>query len=198
MKKAVMRAAILLCFLLLAPAALGAGSIDLALSDGEGRIGDTVDLALTAANNPGIISLQLTVKYDDTKLRLLSVTDGGILGREIHHQESMTSPYVLSWENYVAEENFTADGTLCTLRFQVIGGEAGEEIPVKLSAGEYGAMNFRLVDVGRTLTDGRVTVLEGKAAAVPAWPFLAGAGALCVWAVIAFRRNGKREKENKR
>ncbi len=196
-------AATILTLCLLAAAALSvvaAGGITLSLSRGEGRVGETVDLVLTARDNPGIIGLQLKVKYDNEKLKLISVTDGGILGKEIHHQEKMESPYVLSWENYVSETNFAEDGTLCTLRFQILSGETGEEIPVILSADEFGVMNYKLSDLPRTLEDGAVTV-TGEAAFPLPWVILGGCalvwGLCLVLAIVKKNGRGAGTKKNK-
>ena len=159
-------------------------------------------LTLSCASNPGIVGLQLTVTYDNSKLRLLSVTDGGILGDEIHHQEEKKSPYLLSWENYIAEENFKENGTLCTLTFRILSGETGEEIPVTLDAGEYGVMNYNLVDMARTLEDSAVTV-TGQAP--PLWwetPYLpagiiGAAFVACVVGIVIRKKAPAKQREEK-
>lgn len=182
-------AALLLALLLLLPlpcAVRAGGSLALVLSETEGRVGDTVKVTLSAKNNPGIVSLQVKVKYDEEKLELLSVKDGGLLGKEIRHQEARTSPYTLSWENYVATENFTENGVLCTLSFRILAGETGEKIPVTMEVGDYGVMNFDLQDLARTLEYGSVTVTEPAAtpAAPTSWLWV-GVGALIPVAVLA-------------
>ena len=163
-------AAVLLTLCLLLPAALSAragGNLVLTLSREEARVGDWVNVTLSIENNPGIISLQGKVVYDPEKLELVAVKDGGILGSEIRHQEALTSPYVLSWENYTAPENFTADGVVCTLTFRVLSGEPGESLPVTLDVGDYGVMNFDLQDLARKVEYGSVTVVEGKGFSLP-------------------------------
>lgn len=176
----------------------GEGGISLSLDRVEGKVGEEVSLTLTAQDNPGIVSIQLQLDYDETKLRLVSVSDGGILGDEIHHQENLVRPYTLSWENYTAEQNFTEDGVLCTLRFRIVDGEEGEEIPVTLSAGEYGVMNYNLADLPCTLTNGSVTVTGSVSGGF--WlPWLA-AGicvAAAIGAALVFQNRSKKKSPAK-
>ena len=191
-----------LCLLLpLMLAARAGGGITLTLARVEGKVGDVVEIPLTASDNPGIVSLQVKIKFDEEKLQLISVKDGGILGKEIHHQEEKASPYVLSWENYVAKENFTENGVLCTLSFRVLSGEAGEELPVTMTVDDYGVMNFDLQDLPRSLNYGGVTVTESAAEAAPspwAWVlagFCIAIPVTAVLAVVLYDMWKKREKK---
>lgn len=197
--------AILTALFLLLPLTLiarASGGIALVLSRTEGKVGETVELTLSAKNNPGIVSLQAKLKFDDTKLQLLSVKDGGILGEEIKHQKELTSPYTLSWENYVAKENFTEDGVLCTLTFRVLSGDLGEEIPVTIEVGDYGVMNYDLQDLARTLEYGAVTVTGTAPEAVGPVPWIAiglcallPVGACAAVAIYDLRKKpGKKKK----
>ncbi|MBP5288855.1 MAG: hypothetical protein J6Z79_03170 [Clostridia bacterium] len=188
-------------FLLLSPLSAYADSgVTLTLASVEGRVGDTVEIPLTLADNPGIVSAQIKLKFDETRLQLLSVKDGGILGREIKHQETLTSPYTLSWENYVAKENFTENGVLCTLSFRVLAGEPGQTVPVTMSVEDYGVMNLALQDLPRKLTDGGVTVIEGASASPASW-IVTGVVALipvaAVAAVLIIDYGKKNKKEKK-
>ena len=162
-------AAFLLALFLLLPLTLASragGDLTLTLSKEQAAVGETVRVTFSIRNNPGIISVQAKLKFDESKLQLLSVEDGGILGEEINHQEKLTSPYTLSWENYVSEKAFTEDGVLCTLTFRVLSGEAGEEIPVTVTVDTYGVMDLDLRDLARKLESGSVTVIEPGAPAV--------------------------------
>lgn len=157
MKK--LAASLLALCLLFSPLSVYAdGGVTLTLASVEGRVGDTVEIPLTLADNPGIVSAQIKLKFDETQLQLLSVTDGGILGKEVRHQKTLTSPYVLSWENYVSKESFTENGVLCTLSFRVLSGEEGQTLPVTMTVEDYGVMDMDLRDLPRKLTNGGVTV----------------------------------------
>ncbi len=183
-------ASLLLALCLICPLALLAradGGVSLTLAFAEGRVGEEVEIPLTLADNPGIISLQAKVKYDEEKLELLSVKDGGILGKEIKHQPEKTSPYTLSWENYLSKENFTANGVLCTLVFRIQAGEAGEEIPVTLTVEDYGVMNTDLKDLPRRLTSGGVIVSDASPASFfrVAMPWFIAGGCLILAGILA-------------
>ena len=188
-------------FLLLSPLSAYADSgVTLTLASVEGCVGDTVEIPLTLADNPGIVSAQIKLKFDETRLQLLSVKDGGILGREIKHQETLTSPYTLSWENYVAKENFTENGVLCTLSFRVLAGEPGQTVPVTMSVEDYGVMNLALQDLPRKLTDGGVTVIEGASASPASWIVtgvvsLIPVAAVAAVLIIDYGKKNKKEKK---
>lgn len=196
MKRIFSLAAALALVCSLSLAARANSDLTLALSRGEGRVGEEVSLTLDLQDNPGIVSVQVQVSYDTEKLRLISVTDGGILGDEIHHQESLVSPYTLSWENYTAKLNFVENGTLCTLTFRILDGAEGEEIPVVLYAGDYGVMNYNLADLPRTLVDGGVTVTGGSPLSL--WlPWVAAVVCMSVPVVFLVTRKKTPEKETK-
>lgn len=90
----------------------------IALSDAWGKAGDTVDVTITMSNNPGFASANLYVVYDEAVLTLKSVKDGGLLSG-VTHSDSYTSPYGLCWLNDLSTENFTVNGTLATLSFEI-------------------------------------------------------------------------------
>lgn len=87
-------------------------------SDVEGSAGDTVDVTISLKDNPGIISMTLTVIYDSTKLTLTSVNDSGLLTGSTHKPELKT-PYTLVWANDAAPGNITVEGVIVTLSFRI-------------------------------------------------------------------------------
>lgn len=80
--------------------------------------GGTVKVAISLANNPGIASMRLNVDYDSSVMTLVGVDDLDKLGSELHSNR-FTDPYVLCWANDTATENFTANGDVVILTFEV-------------------------------------------------------------------------------
>ena len=103
--------------------------------------GSTVDVPITISDNPGIVGMTLTVKFDTSALRLTGVKDGGILGSAFHKPE-FKSPYTLSWANDTATENYNANGILATLSFEILDGAEGS-YPISLS---YNYDNYDIYD----------------------------------------------------
>lgn len=76
----------------------------------------SVDIVL--AGNPGVISMQLDLNYDED-LTIASVADGGKLGVYHHSDNTELNPYILFWSNGDAESNYVVDGTIATVVFNV-------------------------------------------------------------------------------
>lgn len=68
---------------------------------------------------------------------LIETIDGGIMGNTIHPEDLSLSPYTLTWENDLSLENFTENGLLVTLVY---------EVDPTVAAGVY---EFRCFPVGR-------------------------------------------------
>ncbi len=81
------------------------------------RAGSRVDVKIDVSNNPGIVYMKLKVTFPE-ELTLVSITDGGILGSNTH-SDNMSTPYTLYWNNGTVKEDFTGNGTVATLTFEV-------------------------------------------------------------------------------
>ena len=103
----------------------------------------------------------LNVNFDSNALRLVSVEDAGVLGTTAHKPE-LTAPYTLTWVNDTATENYTVNGAVVTLTFEVIEGTAlGEyEISVTYDNGDYDIFDKDLNTVDFRTVSGTVTVVD--------------------------------------
>ena len=61
------------------PTAYAAAPPTVSLSSAQGAAGETVSITATVSNNPGIVSMYLSLSYDTTRVELISVTDGKLL-----------------------------------------------------------------------------------------------------------------------
>ncbi|MBQ3526979.1 MAG: hypothetical protein IJA52_00275 [Clostridia bacterium] len=157
----ILAGALMLICISLPCAALDSAAPCVAASSAKAGRGETVDVEIYLENNPGIVSMTLTVEYDTDALTLLSVTDAGVFGAQSHKPE-MESPYTLVWCNDTATENFMVEGTIATLTFCVNeGAEEGASYPVKLSY-SYKSYDIYDKDINRiefVTADGAVEVV---------------------------------------
>ncbi len=72
-------------------------------------------------NNPGLISMRMSLNYDKNVLTLTGVSDGTVFGtgHSVFGDDLTASPYVMLWVDELASENYTDDGIIATLTFSV-------------------------------------------------------------------------------
>lgn len=102
-----------------------------------------VRVPIVIENNPGVVSVQLTVTYDEQAMELIGLEDGGILGATLHSDE-YANGYKMSWGNDTANKNLTDNGTIATLVFKLKPNVSDGEYQVSLS---YNYSNFDIMDV---------------------------------------------------
>ncbi len=79
--------------------------------------GDEFSVSVNISENPGIISLRLTVSYDMEVLELKEVSDSRLLNGYTQPSPTISSPYTLRWSDALATENNTSNGTIVILTF---------------------------------------------------------------------------------
>lgn len=78
--------------------------------------GGEFTVAIRAENNPGLISLQLSLEYDTKRLELLAVSRQDFVG--MSHSALDVSPLTLTWYDDTNGDNDT-DGVVANLTFRV-------------------------------------------------------------------------------
>lgn len=137
--------ALMLTLLMLVPQTIfsaTAANPTISASNVEANPGDTVDVTVNIANNPGVTSVLLTIGFDASALTLTGVTDGGILGSAFH-SNNYKNPYTLSWANDTATTNITNNGTAVTLKFKVADDAAVKKYSITVS---YDVDNYEVID----------------------------------------------------
>jgi hypothetical protein len=129
-------------------------------SDVAGKVGETVDVTISLQDNPGMVSMTLTVTYDSDKLELTDVTDSDLLPGKTHKPE-LETPYTLAWANDTAKENITVEGVIVTLSFKildtaVVGESYAVEIDYDLDNWDIYDCNSDVVEFG--IKNGSVTI----------------------------------------
>ena len=101
------------------------------LSGVSGRAGDSVKVTVALRDNPGVMQMGLTVKYDRNALTLTEVIDGGLLGKNYSGDNYKKYPYVLNWSNNFKNEY--GNGVIATLVFEINEDAKTGTYPVSIS-----------------------------------------------------------------
>ena len=131
-----------------------ASATELVVSDAKCNAGEEISVDINMPANAGVVSVRLSVTFD-ASLELTEVVDGGILGK-YNHSNKLASPYVLSWENDTATQNFTTTGKLVTLKFKVKENTFTNDYPITIASAEL--LDFDINDVEYKITNGKVSV----------------------------------------
>ncbi len=92
----------------------------ISVSSARGYLGKEVSVTISVEDNPGFVSMLLSVHYDTNALRLKSVSDKGLVPGAMHSNDLTMMPYRLNWANDTASENITANGDIVVLTFEVL------------------------------------------------------------------------------
>lgn len=139
------------------------GTPEICVSQGTAAPGETVAVEIALADNPGIVTMQLQVVFDDTVLTLKEVQDKGLLGSATHKPEKV-NPYILRWANNTVTENFTSNGTIAVLIFEIAedAQEGAYPVTVSYDYNNYDIIDWQMNKVNFSVTNGVVNV--GQAA----------------------------------
>lgn len=132
------------------------GSENLCLSELKGSVGETVVMPISLRNNPGIISLMVDIYYDAAALKLVKVDENPDFWSDSKMTpggDLLAQPYRMIWSDGLAKTDFTEDGVLASLSFEIL--KEGTH-QIKLSLPEGGALNSKFESV--TLTAGNGTI----------------------------------------
>ena len=137
---------------IIAPAALAAGSAEVSVSSATVLPGDEVTLVVSIANNPGVGSGKFVVEYDSSVLTLVALEAGEVMGTA-----SFTN-LPANLINFARTTNYTKDGVLFTATFKVAANAANGEYPVKVVVKNLNSANKGNPAVVTTVVAGKVTV----------------------------------------
>lgn len=126
------------------------------------KAGQLVDIKVEMLNNPGIIATALHVFYDSAVLRLVDVTDGGLLGASSFSpgKDYTAIPYTVLWEDGLAPQNYAGNGILVTFTFEVMENAPLGLTPITLSYSKNSTLNVDVEEVEFALVNGGVEVSD--------------------------------------
>jgi len=132
----------------------------------EASAGETISVSAVVSNNPGIVSMDLTLTYDQTRLELVSVTNEMFLTIGEQTAEFTLSEHLTDYPQKVIlnggtlPQNVTANGKLLTFTFKVRDDAPLGDAFVALDGTDM--MGFDTNQVPYTFVDGTISVVEKK------------------------------------
>ena len=131
----------------------------LTVGTASGKPGDTVEVDIVVANNPGIASLKFDVAYS-ASLTLEGVEFNSAFGVYATSPTPYKNPQPLTMISPMAD--ITANGVFATLTFKIAEDATVGEHEISVSFREKDIYNANFDDVAMTVTDGSVTVEEAQ------------------------------------
>ncbi len=95
-----------------------AGNGSFSMTGAEGKPGDTVEVKVNLATNPGLITMKFAISWD-AGLELTGVKDTGLLKGWTTPAPTISSPYTIRWADSLSTENNAATGHIVTLTFKI-------------------------------------------------------------------------------
>ncbi len=119
--------------------------------------GESVTVALSVKNNPGILGMLLSVEYDESVLTLTDTSNGEATSELTYQKPSrLVSGCNFVW--YGSKTGDVVDGTVLMLTFRVADSAAAGTYPVKITYSSADTYDANYNPITATVSDGVVTV----------------------------------------
>ena len=114
-----------------------------------GVTNNTLKVDVNLSDNPGIIVMRLKVNYNSDAIKLTKIDDKAQLGEQVHTDDLESKDIYLYWSNPLATKDFTFNGTVATLEFEVLDSSKKAEISLSYNAkeGDIDIINYDLEKV---------------------------------------------------
>ena len=134
----------------------------ISVSEVSGKKGDTVDVKIQINDNPGIISLRMFVNYDKDVLKLVKASNGDIFPETAatFGNDLTSNPYTLLWEDALSDQDYTENGTVAVLTFEILETAPNGKTNISVSLDEGSVFNSDLNDVKFGTADGFVNIFD--------------------------------------
>ena len=162
MKKsiALIMAVLVLMTTLLSNAVFAANEPAFVASNVTGAPGDTVQVTVSVANNPGIVSAKVKVGYDESVLKLESAAAGESDYTTAYFGPTTKNPFSVTWEDFLATEDITTNGVVATLTFTILDTAAAGKSDITLAYNPDDVCDVNMDNVTFATVAGSVTVVK--------------------------------------
>ncbi|MBP3362050.1 MAG: hypothetical protein J6N52_14460 [Clostridia bacterium] len=134
-----------------------AGDFNAVVESREANAGEMVMINISLENNSGLIAALFNLEYDRERLKLIEVTDGQILEGGTFSPNYTSYPYKMVW-NSASYENFTDNGVLASLKFEVLSSAKPGDAFIKLSYKNNDVFDVDLNNVALNIKNGAIKV----------------------------------------
>ena len=144
------------------PIVFAAENPSVSIGSATAEEGDTVSVSITLNDLPDISYIQMSVTYDEDKIKLISVSDTGFL-EDGDHQDDYSSPYTLQWGSYYgfSQCNTGTTGSVAVLEFQLLSGFTSGNADVTVSVEEARGTSWNSsVSFSASSASGQISVKE--------------------------------------
>ena len=156
----------------------------LIINDQVGKVGETLNIPISIQNNPGIISLVAEISYDNTALKLLGANKNADFWNDVNMTpggDLTAQPYRIIWYDGLAKSDFTENGILAELSFEVLK-EGSHEVKITISDSD--TFNTEFASVPFETSAGIVEVASESTTTEPETPTnIRSDEELCEWAI---------------
>ena len=139
----------------------------LTVGTATGKAGDTINVTVSIANNPGIMMMVLGLNYDSSVLKLKAVNDtSSVLSDPMHSGDLTLVPFNMSWfmlNGTPGYEN-TSNGLVVTLSFEILAGADIGTTDIVINYATEDIIDSDFVEVPFNVVNGSVTVIPSKKA----------------------------------
>jgi len=137
-----------------------ANNPQIVVGSAEGHARKQVSVAIEITNNPGIVATKLRLSYDQSQIKLIGITDGGLLGANTFTPGNNLNavPYSFLWDDSLAAANHTANGTLVTLLFEVDENAQPGFVPIEITYDQGSTFDVNMNDVEFVTVNGGITI----------------------------------------
>ena len=125
----------------------------------EVKVGETIELNINMENNTGILAMLFVLNYDSECLKLIDVKNGTIVEGAIFGNDYSQIPYKMLW-NSASDTNFTDNGVLATLVFEVMANASDSVTDVTLTYKEKNVYDVDLNPVDISVENGTITIVS--------------------------------------
>lgn len=158
----------LLIILTITPLSFAAEEAALTSSSAQGEPGETVTLNISLANNPGIVSANLRIAFDEG-LTLVGATNGKVFStltyippKRLSSVGEITSNCQFAWTGFDIEDKDIKNGVILSLDFKISQtAKAGESFNVTISSEKGDVIDRNLNEIVLSAA-GKVEVSNGK------------------------------------
>ncbi len=113
----------------------------------QGVTDNTLKVDVVLNDNPGVIVMRLKVVFNTDALKLTNIVDKAQLGENTHTDNLSSNDIYLYWSNPTATQDYTFNGTVATLEFNIVDASKKGEISLSYNVDNYDIINYDLKKV---------------------------------------------------